>query len=322
MAIENLPSPLTGDALKQSVLSPTNSRHYLAEGLLYEKSNIMFSADPGTGKSMIALQAACQLASGLPLFGALHVPKPIKVYYIQKERPYLEVQERISVFLQSIEINFDNLIVDSAIQFVNLSDVKLATAIVNRIEKYKPVIIFIDPIGAGLGGLTQDQTANNFCSVLNFIQSRLGNTFWLNHHTTKQQYNKDGEMIEKEKPFYGSQWLDAMVTGHYHLTKTERGTGWRKTKDTLGVLFQRFQLEYDPETMLSYLSTGSLLAKDKVINFINSIKSHKKSFKFSELSVATGVSDSILRDTLRAPSISGLFKKVISSGEATLYELV
>ena len=313
---------MTGEELKQSILSLMDKRHYYAEGLLYEKTNVMFSADPGIGKSMLALQAACQLATGLPLFGALHVPNPIKVYYIQKERPFIEVQERLNSFMQSLEITFDILVIDSAIQFLNLSDVSLAKPIVKRIEKFKPCVIFIDPIGAGLGGLTQDQIANNFCSVLNYIQSQIGNTYWLNHHTTKTQYTKEGDAIDKEKPFYGSQWLDAMVTGHYHLTHTEKGTGWRNTKDTLGVLFNKFQLEYDADSQLSYLSTGTLQAKDKVINFINSIKSHRKTFKFIDISLSTGVSDAVLRDTLKLPTIANLFKKHKSIGEATLYELV
>lgn len=320
--LENLPDAFSGEVLKLSILSPLSNRKYIAEGLLYDKTMLMVSADPGTGKSMIGLQVACQLATGVPLFGALQVPEPVKVYYIQKERPFLEVQERLALFFQTLDINFDNLVIDSAIQFINLSNLRLADELVRRISKHKPKVIVIDPIGAGLGGLTKDEVANNFCAMLNYIQSIIGNSYWLNHHTTKQQYTQDGERIDKEKPFYGSQWLDAMVTGHYHLTQTEKGTHWRRTKDTLGTLLKHFDLWYDPETQLSTLAAGSMTARDKVNNFINSIKEHKQSFTFSELKSLTGVSDSILRDTLKLPSISSRFTKVKSIGEATLYKII
>lgn len=320
--MNSLPEPLSKEDLKEAVLSPLQKRTPYADGLLFEKSSIMLSADPGTGKSILALQATCQLASGLPLFGSLLVPNPIKVYYIQKERPQLEVLERLKILNESIKINWDNLIVDSLLQILNLSDLKYCDLIASRIAKHEPKLIVIDPIGAGLGGLSKDEIANNFCTMLTFIQSRIGNTYWLNHHTTKQQYTQTGEKIDKEKPFYGSQWLDAFVTGHYHITGNDNGTNWRKTKDNYGLLLSRFSLEYEPDTNLSYLKLDNMLAKDKIINYINSIKSHKKSFKFSELAQVTGCAIRTLRHTLTDPIFKTLLKSSKAIGEATLYEII
>lgn len=317
----NLPDPLTGEPLKEAIKSPFVRRTAYAEGLLYEKTAIMISADPGTGKSILSLQLAVQLSSGLPLFGTLLVPKPLKVYYIQKERPQLEVMERLKTFKESIEINHDNLIIDSALQAINLSNLKYREGISERILKYNPNLIIIDPIGAGLGGLSKDEIANDFCSMLTYIQSRIGNSYWLSHHTVKETFDRDGNLIEKSKPFYGSQWLDAFVTGHYHVKKVNDGTTWRKTKDNYGLLLSNFSLDYEGDTNLSYLKLENMTARDKVLNYINSIKSFKKTFKFSELSIATGCVTDTLRHTLRDPIFNKLLERTKSIGEATLYKV-
>lgn len=317
----NLPDPLTGAPLEEAINSPFVRRNAYAEGLLYEKTAIMISADPGTGKSILSLQLAVQLSSGLPLFGTLLVPHQLKVYYIQKERPQLEVMERLKTFKESIEINHSNLIIDSSLQTINLSQLKYRDDICNRILKHNPSLIIIDPIGAGLGGLSKDEIANDFCSMLTFIQQRIGNAYWLSHHTTKQQYAPDGTKVDKEKPFYGSQWLDAFVTGHYHITKTSEGSNWRKTKDNYGVLLNKFSLDYEGDTNLSYLKLDNMTAKDKVLNYINSIRSYKKTFKFSELSLATGCVTDTLRHTLRDPIFNEVLERDKSIGEATLYKI-
>ena len=61
----NLPPPVTGSNLKDLVDSPKEKRPIIAQGFLHEKSVIMIAADPGTGKSLIALQAALQLSAGM-----------------------------------------------------------------------------------------------------------------------------------------------------------------------------------------------------------------------------------------------------------------
>lgn len=313
--------PLTGDALKRAVEAQVEKRAVYAEGLLYENSAVMISADPGTGKSYLALQAAIQLATGLPLFGVLHVPKSIRVYYIQKERPSMEVFERLRTFADDIGIDWSNLTVDSALQFVNFSDPKNAEGIVSRILAFKPQLVIIDPIGAGLGGLSKDEIANNFCSVLTYVQNRVGNSFWLSHHTTKTSYDRDGIAVKKEKPFYGSQWLDAYVTGHYHVTKSTVGTDWRKTKDNYGVLLKNFKLEFDHDTGLSFMPVEGITVKDKVINYIKSVKGHKNEFKFNDLLAICGCTMNTLRYTLREPLIADMLEKCKSSGNATLYRI-
>lgn len=317
-----IPDAISGESLKLVVFSETKKRIVYAEGLIYELSSLMLSADPGTGKSLLSLVGSIQLASGLPLFGALTVPKAIKVYYIQKERPQLEIVERLKVIAEVIDINWDNLIIDSNLQFMNLSNLTYSKFLSDRIKKFNPNLIVIDPIGAGTPGISKDEIANNFCTMMTTIQNNIGNAFWFNNHTTRESYLADGSILQKAKPFYGSQWIDAFVTGHYHVTKSDAGTNWRKTKDTYNILLDKIKMSYEPDTYCSYLKTDMLSVKDKILNYVNSVKSFKKTFTFNDLRDSTGCVTDSLRHTLRDRLFDSVLKRHKSSGEATLYEIL
>ena len=315
----SLPDPVSGEELKRLVFDPTIKRKSLIEGLLSEHSSIMISADPGTGKSYLMLQALIQYASGFPVFGGLPVENPGRVYIIQKERHIKEVLERLESFSDKIKINWDNIIIDSELQSLSLINPKVQDIVLARIAKFKPSILGIDPIGAGLGGLSKDETANEFCSFLTRIKNEVGNSDWLNHHTSRIQYSSDGSPVQKDKPFYGSQWLDAYVTGHYHITKNKDGTDWRNTKDTYSNLVKKFGLDFDPETGLSYVNKESMNAYDKVMSFIKSRKDNNQPFTFKELQSQIGCTVSGLRYTLRQPLIKDLLLLSKSGYDSTLY---
>ena len=316
----NLPDPISGETLKTLVFNPAVKRKPLIEGLLSEYSSTMISADPGTGKSYLMLQALIQYASGLPVFGGFAVEKPGLVYIIQKERAINEALERLETFSDKIHINWENIIIDTDLQALSFINQKVQEIVLKRLSRFKPSIICIDPIGAGLGGLSKDEVANEFCSFLTRIQHEIGNSFWLNHHTVKQQYDRDGVQIVREKPFYGSQWLDAFVTGHYHVSKTKEGTDWRNTKDTYSNLVHKFSLTFDPESGMSYASKESMTAVDKVRAFLASHKDSDSYFTFKELQAGVGVSTPRLRYTLQLDFIKALITKVKRDGESTYYK--
>lgn len=314
----NIPDPISGEELKSLVFNPAIKRKTLIDGLLSEHSSIMLSADPGTGKSYLMLQALVQYASGYPVFGGFAVENPGRVYIIQKERAVNEVLERLETFSDKIKINWENIIIDTELQSLSFINHKVQDIVLSRIAKFKPSIVGIDPIGAGLGGLSKDEIANEFCSFLTRIKNEVGNSDWLNHHTVKQGYH-DGKPFEKEKPFYGSQWLDAYVTGHYHVKKNDAGTHWNNTKDTYSNLAKKFSLRFDPETGISYSDIDSMTATDKVRTFLVSRKAKNDPFTFKELQQILGVQVRTLRHTLRKYVFEGSLTVSKSGYSETLY---
>jgi len=318
-----LPVPIQGQQIVDLINNPEEKRKAFVEGLLHESSTIMFASDPGLGKSTLTVQACMEISAGLPVFGALTCPEPKKVYYIQKERSRHEILERIEMMQEHIAWNPENFIIDSEIQTFSLTNPANFKMIVERIRPFKPHIICIDPIGAGSPGLSQDEGANHFCAFLTYLQHEVGATHWLNHHTSRQTYSsKDGQKIEKDDPFYGSQWLKAHVSGSFHIQKTDKGTLWKNKKDSHSNLLEQLDLAFDNETFASSLVIDGLTVTDKIKRFCRLCKSNNKKFIFRELEAATTCARRTLRHTLSLSPFKDGIKRFKSSGIETLYEVI
>ena len=92
---------ITGQLLKHEVHETPPERLPLVEGLIYEKSILMTTADPAIGKSTIMACAIAQMSTGLPVFGFLNVPRPLRCYYVPFERGRHEIIERFRL-LESV----------------------------------------------------------------------------------------------------------------------------------------------------------------------------------------------------------------------------
>ena len=125
--------PITGSTLLACLNAPDEPRHTIAEQFIYEHTTLMITSKPGIGKSILALQAAVELSSGLPVFGYFQVPRPFKVLYVQCERHESEIIERLKTIKQTININENNLVITNAYQRLNLID-------------YHDTLLFIDAI--------------------------------------------------------------------------------------------------------------------------------------------------------------------------------
>jgi len=302
----DIPQAVGGDALRQMVLSEHETRVPLAEGFLYEETSLLISAEPGCGKSTISTQAAIELATGLPLFGFFHVPKPVKVLYIMCERSKTEVIERIKTINNYYPINYDNLVLTD--EYQKLDYIKHYNILLDCIKRDCPdaKVIFFDPIYATvMGGLSQDVVASMFTRVMTYIAKNIGCTNWYNHHTVKATYGRDGQKINKDDPFYGSQWLKAHATGCYHMKSNDKGVNMIVKKDNYKILTERIELEYNPESELSYLSNYTKLSpKDRVLGYLRGRRMDRRSFTFADLEVATQVCTRTLRGLVMHSSIN------------------
>lgn len=280
---------LTGEPLKQALNEIHIDRKPLIEGFLYERSILMMSADPGAGKSTITAQAIAQMSCAMPVFGCLFVPRPIKCYYISFERGREEILERLKVMQEIIPMDFNNIFINDSFIGYNVLDVAHADFIIKAINHdcMNPDVVIIDPIYASVaGGLSTDEKASQFCRFSARLQSIVGCSNWLNHHTVKESYNKDGEPIEKSDPFYGSQWLKAHCTAAYYLKRKDGGSFLKNKKDSHGNLLDKIVLEYNQEDYMSFIEKGNaeMPALDRLKMFLRSKwKSDQKTFNFEQL---------------------------------------
>ena len=252
--------PLTGEPLKEALNSTEPERKPLIQDFLYERSVIMISADPGAGKSVITAQAIAQMSCGLPVFGFLQVPKPVKCYYVPFERGKEEILERLKIMYETIPMDFDNIFINDSFIGYDVLKSDHADLIINSIEIANPDVVILDPIYASVAGvLSNDEKASQFTRFSARIQAEVGCANWLNHHTTKQSYAQDGTAIEKEDPFYGSQWLKAHCTAAYYLKKnSESGTTLINKKDSHGNLIKKIKLDYNAEDYISFIDAKNI----------------------------------------------------------------
>ena len=327
--VEQKKISLTGTELQEALNQTHPERKALIEGLLYERSILMVSADPGAGKSTITAQAIAQMSCGLPVFGCLNVPRPIKCYYLAFERGREEILERLKVMQEIIPMNFDNIYINDSFIGYNVLDVHHADFIIKAInfDCISPDVVFIDPIYASVsGGLSSDEKASQFCRFSARLQSAVGCSNWLNHHTTKETYNNEGTVIEKSDPFYGSQWLKAHCTAAYYLKKKDGGTIMLNKKDSQNNLLKKIILEYNAEDYISFIDqqNAEIPAIDRLKMFLrNKWKSDNKTFYYDQLETCL---QPLSTSRLRHLAGQVWFRECVTvsktSGKRSLYEVI
>lgn len=324
MDIIGIPRPLTGDALMEEMIKKSD-RKMIADNLLYEQTTIMFSADPGCGKSTISAQVAVELALGLPIFGYFHVEKPVKIFYIQAERHILELLERFKLLNETypIEKAKDNLIITDKYQHFNLINEDHCNGFLSCLRRdfQDAKVLFLDPIYSTVaGGLKEDKPSSAFTKMMSLIQIEFNCLLWYNHHTVKDSYF-NGRKVEKDDPYYGSQWLKAHVTGSYHIKSSDVGVNLINKKDNYNILAKSIPLEYNSETGLCSVVEGNMSAIDKLKNFIKLKEVTQKTFYFNQMQEATQLCTRTLRELLLHSSIKDRISVISSHKNKKLYQI-
>ena len=300
----------SGDALLDYLNAPAESFPYIAEGLLYGRACIMFVAEPGIGKSVLATQAAMELAAGVALFNTFKVTRPYRVLYVQKERPLDEIRERIQAMHGAIKFDPNNLTITDDLQRYNLTNVDHAKQAVGFIAHHKPEVVIIDPIYAGQADLRSGDAGVAFTNFLTLLEYETKACLWLNHHTIKAQMDRDGVPIKRQDPFYGSQWLKAHVSGSFLITSTKDGTLFVCKKDSHSRLIKSFTLEFDPETYLSGVTVKGVDALDRIKNACVEYYRQKQSFTVYDVMGRANVSRKTFYKTMVTPELGSHLKAV------------
>ena len=323
--ISDVRPPITGSMLLKALNRTLERRAALAEGFIYEHTITMIAADPGLGKSTISTQLAVELSSGLPVFGLFHVAKPVKVLYIQAERSCIEVLERLDIINKVIPIIHDNLYLTDEYQRFNLLNYDHVDYFIRCVRRDCPDVglIIVDPIYATVsGGLSNDLPASAFTKAMSRLQVETGAALLYNHHTVKPQHSRDGAIIEKEDPFYGSQWLKAHVTGSYYMKGHENGVKLLCKKDNYNLLTKSIHLEYNPETELSSIPVKEIATLERLKVYLRKQEIDKKTFTFEDMKTHLGCAVRNLRAQLKHPEIMSRLVVVSSIRNKNLYKSV
>lgn len=314
-------TPRTGSALTEDLATLTSCLTPVIPDFLYCGTTTMLASDPGVGKSIISMQLALALSSGTTLFGSFPIPAPQRVYYLQLEGSYYHSLERMRLMREVVPLSTENLCWDMGEGFNVLRPADWL-ALEQRIATFgHPQVIIIDPIYMlVVGGLSEDRPASAFVRFSNALMQTFGCANWLNHHTHRPHY-ANGEQMEEEDPFYGSQWLKAHVDASWLLTRIGNGlVRLSCRKDRHSTLRKQIDLFYHEESMTcEEIHFGSAPAMTRVLNFLNECKKQNVTTTFSEIRAKTGVSHAHLRRLQNEIRGMGIVNFITSSGRATCW---
>jgi len=321
------PTFRTGDVLLSDLSAPPAHAIPLITDLLYKPKVTMLAAEPGVGKSILAVQLALSLSSATPAFEFLTIPQPRAVYYLQLEGDYPEFLDRIRQMREVVPLNAANLCWDST-PVLNVLDDKHVSRIIQRIQSWRtPDLIIIDPIYRTVfGGLSKDEPASAFVR----FSSQLKDTFHcaqlLLHHTHRPRRNMKGELIVEDDPFYGSQWLKAHVDVSYHMESAnkERSAVRLSCKKSRGAnVLEDLYLAYHLESMTCSMQIdsqdGDILSR--IITFLAFCKQANKDTDSYEVAERVGGVKRSITSHLSHPSITSRVEFVRRPGYKTLWRM-
>jgi len=321
----------TGKELTEALEQVDSTNEYatrIVDDLLYEDTITLISAEPGCGKSMIALQIAASLASTEKesrIFNQFFVGEAELVYYLQLEGSLRETLRRLKVIGKSIPFDPDLICIDYSTGYNVLRD-NSADTLLARIANFKPSVLIIDPLYLLVsGGLSKDEPAAAVCRFLLSIVNRLHCAVIVLHHTTKSSYTSDGRRMEKEDEFYGSQWIKAHVDSSFQLSSANSQRTQVKLdckKDRYGRLPKQIILDYDPDTFICTVHKEALdpdTFESKLLAFLQANRG--KQFESAQLRESLGCSMATIRHLRRQPQFAVLVDFQEQDGRRTIWRV-
>ncbi len=244
----------TGDELRTAIQTASTEQPVLIEDLLYAKNVLMVAGAPGAGKSIVMTQLALAASTGSRLFGALPIPRPLRVYYLQLEGSDNESFARMRRMQDQVPLNANNLAWDFRIG-LNLLDSHQADQLLLDVAAWGvvPDIFILDPLyQAVFGEISKELPSMALIRFIDLLRTRFGCAVILNHHTHREKHDLQGRPVEENDPFYGSQWLKAYVDTSYLLKpitgKYKNRVDLLNKKDRHSACLKQLMLHFDPES--------------------------------------------------------------------------
>lgn len=300
---QTTPRELWGSSLLDYITNLNDNVDWMADGFLIENSINMLYATDGIGKSLIGIQCAIELASGLPVFKSFHTEKPYKIIYCVAERSIKEPTKRIKTMIHDPElankINFDNFTITTELQGRDLSNPEqarnLLAVLKNHASRMNGVdICFFDPLYALVkGDLKDDKAINGVFDFFRLIGSEMGSSVFFLHHENRGQ-KEQGATERTGQDFYGNKFISGLCTSVWHMKKDKTDgfkTIIKNEKDSESCLIPSFHLAYEPEfnTVSANVSSSPKTKEILTDAFFKKCKDSNRKFNQDEFVAETGI---------------------------------
>lgn len=327
------PKLMTGDSLRSFVFEKQSNIKIISENLIYHKSIIMMSGDPGVGKSTINANLIRDLSCGVPVFNFFHTPMPCVVYYIPFERGAYEVADRLKALSGVLEPTWYNVVIKPDFIGFDMFDQKQASYFFENVcldlNYFKtigyPIVVIMDPIISMVSGeIKEEKYAKAITRVANQIQTASECALIMTNHTTKASSAKKKQ---KADPFYGSQAFKAFCTSGIYVSRNEEygGVNMTSTKSSHGNVLESCHLNYDAFThsLFAKIDVSGLKNYDKVLATLRAMSCQGvETFTFNNITkhkLCYGVSPTSVKEIIlhEEPFKSGI-RAVTGVGKPTI----
>lgn len=325
---------LTGDSLRKFVFEEQTKIKPLCENLIYQKSIVMMSGDPGVGKSTINANIIRDLSVGIPVFNFFYTPNPVITYYIPFERGAYEIAERLRDLSRVTEPNWNNIVIKPDFIGFDMFEGKQSTYFVDHVRRDldylsqygREIVVMLDPIISMVSGeIKEEKYAKAITRCANTIQTSSNCALLLTNHTTKASSRiKDKSSID---PFYGSQTFKAFCTCGIYIYRNTKvgGIHMQSTKTSHGNSIENIHLSFDHFTYSLFAKSDNSGIKnyDKVLAAVRAIKiTGAQKFTFSQIAkheLCKGVSSTAIKTAIlhEEPFKSGI-KPYTQPGKPTI----
>lgn len=193
---------------------------FLIEHFLYEKDVICISADPGIGKSILALQIMANLTTGTSFLDTFDIKKPCAVLYVQTEGDRAETIDRITSMKKGVLFN-DDLWVHINLSGICLNIHKEMLRFVELAKKpnIRYDVMIIDPLYTTVkGSLSNDEVVTDWIRCVREIRKEFGCAVIILNHEPKELFQEGKAITKRKDSIFGSVFWAAFIDHNFKLS--------------------------------------------------------------------------------------------------------
>jgi len=219
----------------------------LLHDLLLQRSLIMVSAEPYTGKTMLTLSLALCLDSGLPFLGVFEPYEKLKVMYVGQDAPTWDYAEQTRKLMRGMELDDASIsILNTEAIFnenVNILDKDFHTFLDNWHSEIGLDVVIFDTLACiHSADENSSREMGVVMTALKHLRDRLGLTVIFTHHTAKPSAGEERSANYKAR---GSTVIAGSIDAHISLTETKSGSIRMTTPKARGLANGKRKLLYD-----------------------------------------------------------------------------
>lgn len=297
----------------------------IIEHILYKGDTICIAAEPGVGKTVLALQMIANLTTGTSFLDEFIISRPYKVLLLQTEGDRCETMNRFESISKGMPINYENFV------HMNIDGICLNTKEgcdkfleMARLPKMLYDVIMIDPLYTTVkGSLSSDDVATDWIRAKRSIKKEFkGASFVIINHESVKPRIVDGKVMAKsKKDSFGSTFWSADFNYFYTLRVKDNLFTFESGKERNKYIIDKVDMYMlEPEPLMYVLADKDISLKE--IQIYKLLKESAIPLDVSSIKKRTDISRATIYRVLAKLLLSTTTKiNKVGKGSSTKYSI-